>query len=48
MITTKYYQTWAEYLAAHPEITAKEEKAMAPVMQNYEDRFFDFIMYLCI
>ncbi|NLO98553.1 MAG: hypothetical protein GX091_10900, partial [Peptococcaceae bacterium] len=46
MITTKYYQTWAEYLAAHPEISFKEEKVMAPVMQKYEDAFFDFIMYL--
>ncbi|MCL6477751.1 MAG: hypothetical protein K6T65_04980 [Peptococcaceae bacterium] len=45
---TKYYKTWAEYMAEHPEIDEKQEKAMAQKMRSYEEMMFAFIMYLCI
>ena len=44
---TKYYKTWEEYLASHPEIDEKEASVMAPVLQSYEDMMFGFIMFLC-
>lgn len=43
---TKYYKTWEEYLAEHPEISEKEAKAMAPKMQSYEDMMLAFFTYL--
>lgn len=45
---SKYYQTWNEYKAEHPEIDAKQAKVMAAKMQGYEEMLFAFIMYLCI
>lgn len=43
---TKYYKTWEEYKAEHPEIDEKQEKAMAGKMQSYEEMVFSFIMFL--
>jgi hypothetical protein len=47
-MNTKYYLTWEEYLAEHPEIEAKEEQVMAPVMQSYEEMMLGFILNLCM
>ena len=44
---TKYYKTWEQYKALHPEITEKEEKAMGFRMQSYEEMMFAFVMFLC-
>lgn len=44
----KYYKTWEQYKAEHPEIDEKQEKVIAPKMQSYEERLFAFIMFLCI
>ncbi|MCR3923351.1 MAG: hypothetical protein NUK65_12690 [Firmicutes bacterium] len=46
-MNTKYYKTWEEYKALHPEISEKEEKAMAGKMQGYEEMMFGFVMFLC-
>ncbi|AGL00232.1 hypothetical protein [Desulfoscipio gibsoniae] len=45
---TKYYKTWGEYKAEHPEIDEKQEQAMAAKMQDYEENLFKFIMFLCV
>ncbi|NLZ38886.1 MAG: hypothetical protein GX893_04680 [Firmicutes bacterium] len=45
---TKYYKTWEEYKAQHPEISKREEKAMAARMQGYEEAMFAFVMFLLI
>lgn len=49
-MNTKYYKTWDEYKAEHPEIVEKlnekQEKAIAYKMQSYEDMMFGFIMFL--
>lgn len=45
-MNTKYYKTWDEYKAEHPEIDEKQEKAMACKMQSYEEMMFSFIMFL--
>ncbi|HHW40119.1 MAG TPA: hypothetical protein GXX19_03045 [Syntrophomonadaceae bacterium] len=45
-MNTKYYKTWDEYKAEHPEIDEKQEKAMARKMQSYEEMMFSFIMFL--
>lgn len=45
---SKYYKTWDEYMAEHPEIDEKQEKAMAAKMQGYEEMIRAFIMFLCI
>lgn len=45
-MNTKYYKTWEEYLAEHPEIDEKQARAMAPKMQGYEEMMFGFIMFL--
>ncbi len=46
-MNSKYYQTWEEYKAENPEITEKQEQAMAPKMQTYDEMLFSFIMFLC-
>lgn len=43
---TKYYNTWEEYKAKHPEIDEKLEKVMAPKIQQYEEMMFQFILNL--
>jgi hypothetical protein len=45
-INSKYYQTFADYLQAHPEIDAKQALAMAPKMQGYDEAMFRFIIFL--
>lgn len=47
-MNTKYYKTWGEYMAEHPEIDGKQAAVMAPKMQGYEEMMFAFIMFLCI
>ena len=46
-MNTKYYLTWEEYMAKHPEIDAND-KSMAAKMQGYEEMMLGFILYLCI
>ncbi len=45
-MNTKYYKTWDQYLAQHPEVTDKQAAAMAPKMQGYEEMLFGFVMFL--
>lgn len=45
---SKYYKTWEEYKAEHPEIDPKQEDVMAAKLQSYEERLFGFIMFLCV
>lgn len=47
-LDTKYYKTWEEYKAQHPEIDARQAEAMAPKMQSYEDMMFEFVIYLLL
>jgi hypothetical protein len=47
-MNTKYYKTWEEYLADHPEITEEQAAVVGPKMQSYEDGLFGFIMFLCM
>lgn len=47
-MNTKYYKTWEEYIAEHPEVDAKQAQVMAPKMQTYEEMLFGFIMFLCV
>ncbi|NLM45587.1 MAG: hypothetical protein GX200_02130 [Firmicutes bacterium] len=48
MIESKYYKTWEQYMAEHPEISEREEKAMSSRMQTYEEMMFGFVMFLLI
>ncbi|KJR49255.1 hypothetical protein UF75_0333 [Desulfosporosinus sp. I2] len=45
---SKYYLTWEEYLAEHPELEDKPTQAIAPKIQKYEDAMFVFIMDLLL
>ncbi|KUO70241.1 MAG: hypothetical protein APF81_09120 [Desulfosporosinus sp. BRH_c37] len=45
---SKYYATWEEYLAEHPELEGKPEHAISPKIQKYEDAMFVFIMDLLL
>jgi len=45
---SKYYATWEEYLAEHPELDGKPAQAIAPKIQKYEDAMFVFIMDLLL
>lgn len=45
---SKYYKTWEQYMAEHPEINEKQEKAMSSKMQGYDEMMLAFILYLCI
>lgn len=45
---SKYYATWEEYLALHPELEGKPTQAIAPKIQKYEDAMFVFIMDLLL
>lgn len=45
---TKYYRTWEQYLAEHPEIDEKQAAVVGPKVQSYEERLFAFIMFLCV
>ncbi|GAW31017.1 hypothetical protein [Carboxydocella sp. JDF658] len=47
-MNSKYYKTWEQYLAEHPEIDEKQAQAMAQKMQTYEEMMFAFIMFLCV
>ncbi|KNZ68849.1 hypothetical protein Tfer_2619 [Thermincola ferriacetica] len=42
---SKYYKTWEEYKAQHPEIE-NQEKTAAPKLQGYEEMLIAFIMFL--
>ena len=46
-MNTKYYKTWEEYKALHPEMTQKEEQSMVVRTQTYEEMMFGFVMFLC-
>jgi hypothetical protein len=48
VIESKYYKTWEQYKAEHPEISEREEKAMAKRMQTYEEMMYGFVMFLLI
>ncbi|ARE89160.1 hypothetical protein [Clostridium formicaceticum] len=43
---TKYYKTWEEYRAEHPEMEERLEGVMAPKIQTYEEMMFSFVMGL--
>jgi hypothetical protein len=45
---SKYYTTWEEYLADHPELEGKPTKAIQPKIEKYEDAMFMFIMDLLL
>ncbi|ARE89154.1 hypothetical protein [Clostridium formicaceticum] len=45
-MNTKYYKTWEEYKAEHPELEERLEGVMAPKMQSYEEMMFNFVMAL--
>lgn len=45
-MNSKYYVTWEEYKAAHPELEGKPDQAIAPKIQKYEDIMFNFIISL--
>ncbi|AKL96688.1 hypothetical protein CACET_c32440 [Clostridium aceticum] len=45
-MNTKYYKTWEEYKAAHPELEERLEGVMGPKVQTYEEMMFNFIMAL--
>ncbi|MDR3602133.1 MAG: hypothetical protein P4L49_16875 [Desulfosporosinus sp.] len=45
---SKYYITWEEYLADHPELERKSKQAIEPKIQKYEDIMFTFIMDLVL
>ena len=45
---SKYYATWEEYLALHPELEGKPTQAIEPKIQKYEDAMFVFIMDLLL
>lgn len=45
---TKYYQTWEQYVAEHPEIEEKYMPVIAQRVQGYEEMMFVFIMNLCV
>ncbi|WP_135547007.1 hypothetical protein [Desulfosporosinus fructosivorans] len=45
---SKYYATWEEYLAVHPELEGKPTDVIAPKIQKYEDAVFSFIMDLLL
>jgi hypothetical protein len=44
---TKYYKTWPEYMAKHPDMMEEEAKVAPPRIQMYEEQMFGFIMFLC-
>ncbi|MCR3923108.1 MAG: uroporphyrinogen decarboxylase, partial [Firmicutes bacterium] len=46
-INSKYYQTWNEYKANHPELGGRPEHVIAPKIEKYEDSLFNFIINLC-
>lgn len=43
---TKYYKTWEEYVAEHPEVDERLIPVMAPKIQSYEEMMFGFVMML--
>lgn len=43
---TKYYKTWEEYLAEHPEIDQRLISVIEPKLQGYEELMFSFVMNL--
>ncbi len=45
---SKYYTTWEEYLAEHPELEGKPTPVIEPKIQKYEDVMFTFIMDLLL
>lgn len=45
---SKYLTTWEEYKELHPELKGKPLETIAPVIQNYEDIMFVFIMNLLL
>lgn len=45
---SKYYATWEEYKANHPELEGKPENVIAPKIEKYEDLLFNFIIGLVL
>lgn len=45
---SKYYKSWDEYMAEHPEISPKEAQAMVGRIQGLEEMMFGFVMFLLI
>lgn len=45
---SKYFTSWEDYRAKHPELEGKPEQAIAPVIMKYEDIMFNFIMNLLL
>ena len=46
-IHSKYFTTWDQYKANHPELAGRPEHVIAPKIQKYEDALFNFIINLC-
>ena len=42
-IESKYYHTWPEYRAEHPNMNPSLEPVMAPKLQSYEDMVFNLV-----
>ena len=46
-LNSKYYKTWEEYKAEHPELEGRPEHVIAAKIKRYEDYMFNFIINLC-
>lgn len=45
---SKYYTSWEEYRALHPEISDKEAAVMSPKVQGYEEMMLGLVLFLCV
>lgn len=45
---SKYYTSWEQYVAEHPEIQEQYEPCIATRIHDYEDMMFTFIMNLFV
>lgn len=43
---SKYYTTWEEYKAQHPELIGIPEEPIAAKVEKYEDMMFNFVITL--
>lgn len=41
---SKYYMTWSEYIALHPEIDETNQAAMRNRFEVYQDKMFNIVM----
>lgn len=44
---TKYYSTWDDYKAVHPELYQGIDNIIAPKIKRYENTMYSFIINLC-